>query len=227
MSRMSWRGYCVALLYAVSGQAIASQVSGTISIEKHVIRKTVAAVYDLRGMAVSDVAPAAQNANEFDRIAVWLEPAVARTTAPIIATMQQQNRLFKPDLLVLPVGSTVNFPNLDPIFHNIFSLSRTQSFDLGYYSEGRTRSIKFPRPGIVQVYCHVHPSMHAVIVVTSSPWSGKPRADGTFSWPDVPPGKYTLMVWQKLVGLVHKTIVVPATGSVHVNVPLPQEDGEN
>jgi plastocyanin len=220
--------YIVALLYAFSSNAVGAEVSGKFTIQKSVTRKTVAlAAYDLRGIAVPDKAPGRQDSNEFDRIAVWLESPAASPISPITATMQQQNRHFEPDLLVIPVGSTVNFPNLDPIFHNIFSLSRTQSFDLGYYAEGRSRSVKFPRTGIVQVYCHVHPNMHAVIVVNSSPWSGKPREDGTFSWTGVPPGKYTLLIWQRSLGLLHRTVVVPKIGSVHVSVSLPDEDPEN
>jgi plastocyanin len=220
--------YVVALLYALSGNILASQVSGKITIEKRVAKKSVAiAVYDLRGMAVPDGVSAGQNSNEFDRIAVWLDSAVASAASPITATMQQQNRRFEPDLLVIPVGSTVNFPNLDPIFHNIFSLSRTQSFDLGYYSEGRSRSVRFTRAGIVQVYCHVHPNMHGVIVVNSSRWSGKPREDGTFSWTGVPAGKYRLGIWQKSLGLLHRTVVFPEAGSVHVTVSLPEEDPED
>jgi len=130
MSRIG--GYVVALLYTFSGNMPASQVSGKITIEKRVTKKTVAiAVYDLRGMAVRDGVSAGQNSNEFDRIAVWLDSAVASAASPVTATVQQQNRRFEPDLLVIPVGSTVNFPNLDSIFHNVFSLLLTQSFDLG------------------------------------------------------------------------------------------------
>ncbi len=220
--------YVLALLYPFACNAFASDVSCKITIEKAITKKTVAlAVYDLRGMAVPDGASTHQNSNEFNRIAVWLDSPAPSAASPVTATMQQQDRRFEPALLVVPVGSTVNFPNLDPIFHNIFSLSRTQSFDLGYYSEGKSRSVRFPREGVVQVYCHVHPNMHAVIVVNSSSWSGKPREDGTFSWTGVPAGKYRLLVWQKSLGSVHKTVIVPKDGSVHVDIALPEEDPEN
>ena len=89
--------------------------------------------------------------------------------------MQQRNLRFDPDLLIVPTGSKVLFPNLDPVFHNIFSLSRTQTFDLGYYAEGKSREVVFSRPGIVQVYCHVHPEMYGVVVVTPSRWSFEAR----------------------------------------------------
>ncbi|MGI8961892.1 MAG: hypothetical protein ACR2IV_19465 [Bryobacteraceae bacterium] len=128
---------------------------------------------------------------------------------------------------MIPVGSAVEFPNFDAIFHNIFSLSHTQAFDLGYYPKGQSRIVKFPRAGIVQVYCHVHPNMYAAIVVTSSRWSGKPANDGSFSWPDVPPGTYRLMIWQKFVGIFRRDVVVPATGDVSINVAIPVEEPEN
>jgi hypothetical protein len=137
--------------------------------------------------------------------------------------MQQQNRQLEPELLVLPVGSTVNFPNLDPIFHNIFSLSKAQPFDLGYYPKGKTKSVTFPHSGIVQVYCHVHPNMYGAIVVTSSRWFGKPAADGTFSWQDVPPGKYRLMIWQKFAGLFRRDLVIPESGSAGIRIAIQDE----
>ena len=126
--------------------------------------------------------------------------------------------------MIISPGSKVNFPNLDPIFHNIFSLSRTQPFDLGYYAEGKSHEAVFSRQGVVQVYCHVHPEMYGVIVVTSSRWTAKPAADGTFSWSDVPPGKYRVVVWQRSAGLIHKTISVPESGFVEVKFNLPEDD---
>ncbi|MGA8027219.1 MAG: hypothetical protein WB992_08730 [Bryobacteraceae bacterium] len=226
---MSWTNLGFAAFFCASlCQAFASEVSGRITIEKSAIRRTVPlAVYDLRGMAIPEDASGRRSADEFQRVAIWLESSAPSTAAPVNVKMQQRNRHFEPELLVIPVGSRVDFPNSDPIFHNIFSLSGTQSFDLGYYSEGRSRSVNFPRAGIVQVYCHVHPDMHGVIVVTASRWSGKPAQDGKFSWANVPAGKYRLSVWQKSVGVIHKSVVVPEAGPVHVNVALPEEDPEH
>jgi len=207
---------------------ISSEVSGRIIIDKTVAKRTVpAAVYDLRGVAVRENPAEHRGVNGFERVAVWLESSTPSAAKPVNSTMQQHQSHFDPDLLIVPVGSTVAFPNLDPIFHNIFSLSRSQSFDLGYYPQGRSRNVTFPRSGIVQVYCHVHPAMYGVIVVTSSRWAEKPASDGTFSWSDVPAGKYRLVVWQKSTGLVHKSIVVPKTNPIQVTITLPEEDEEN
>jgi len=202
----------------------ASEVRGEITLAKEMVRKALPpAVYDLRGIAVHEKPSPAVSPGRFGRVAVWLEGGLSAPAAGL-ATMQQRGRRFEPDLLIISPGSKVNFPNLDPIFHNIFSLSRTQAFDLGYYAEGKSHEALFSRQGIVQVYCHVHPEMYGVIVVTSSRWTAKPAADGTFSWSDVPPGKYRVMVWQRSAGLIHKTISVPETGSVQVNFNLPEDD---
>ena len=225
---MCWGPVWLVALACVSCYGAAgSGVSGKITIEKKLTKKTVpGAVYDLRGVAIPENKSEHSSSNEFERVAVWLDVPNLPSPSPVTATLQQQNKRFEPDLLVIPIGSTVDFPNLDPIFHNIFSLSRAQSFDLGYYSEGRSRTVRFPRAGIVQVYCHVHPEMHAVIIVTSTPWSGKPRQDGTFSWTNIPAGKYKLYVWQRSVGLIHRTVSVPEAGNVYLNVSLP-EDSDN
>jgi plastocyanin len=222
-------GLCVAALFSVDcSHTLASEVSGKIVLQKKPKKQVLApAVYDLRGMGMSDQFSDRGSANEFDRVAIWLDSDHDEPASPISATMQQRNRHFEPELLVIPVGSAVEFPNLDAIFHNIFSLSHTQTFDLGYYPKGQSRIVKFPRAGIVQVYCHVHPNMYAAIVVTSSHWSGKPARDGTFSWPDVPPGKYRLMIWQKFVGVFRKDVLVPPAGDVSINLSIPVEEPEN
>jgi plastocyanin len=222
-------GVCgYALFFSHSSYSLASEVSGKIVLQKKPRKQVLApAVYDLRGMAMSDQPSGREPVNEFDRVAVWLESERDEPAPPARATMQQRNRRFEPELLVIPVGSVVEFPNFDAIFHNIFSLSRTQGFDLGYYPKGQSRIVKFPRSGIVQVYCHVHPSMYAAIVVTSSRWSGKPAQDGSFSWPDVPHGNYRLTIWQKFVGVFRKDFVVPEVGDVAINVSIPVEEPEN
>jgi hypothetical protein len=113
-----------------------------------------------------------------------------------------------PDLVVVPIGSAVSFPNLDPIFHNIYSLSKAKTFDLGSYDKGETRKVVFPKPGIVEIYCHLHPNMAATVVVTPNRWYAKPDAKGEYRIPDVPPGKYTVVAWHKAAGFFRKSIVI-------------------
>ena len=207
--------------------AFASDVSGKIVVQKDIGKvAAVAVTYDLRGAAVRDLPPG-KVGNSFERVAIWLESenpeSGDRSAAPITATMQQRNRQLEPELLVIPIGSTVNFPNLDPIFHNIFSLSKAKSFDLGYYPKGQSRSVVFSRSGIVQVYCHVHPNMSAAIVVSSSRWFGTPAADGTFLWSGVPAGPYRLMIWQRFAGLFRRDLQVPESGQVSIRATIPED----
>jgi plastocyanin len=213
----------ISALFCVGGAVQASEISGTITLDTRLVKKSLPpAVYDLRGMAVRDQRSLTGQPGKFGRVAVWLEGG-SSASGPGTATMEQRDRRFEPDLLIVQPGSKVVFPNLDPIFHNIFSLSRVQPFDLGYYAEGKSREVVFSREGIVQVYCHVHPEMYGVIVVTGSRWTARPAADGTFSWTDVPPGKYRVVIWQRAAGLIHKAVTVPATGTVGVKFELPQD----
>src|SRR6202011_3296455 len=99
--------------------------------------------------------------NEFDRLVVILEGSTDRPKPAESVVIEQKNMRFEPDFVVVPVGSTVQFPNADPIFHNIFSLSKSQPFDLGYYPQGQSRTVKFHNPGVIQVYCHIHANMYA------------------------------------------------------------------
>jgi hypothetical protein len=109
------------------------------------------------------------------------------------------------------------------MFHNIFSLSAAHSFDLGYYPKGQSRRVAFTRTGVVQVYCHVHSNMYAAVVVVPNRWAGQPASDGTFDWPDVPPGKYRLMAWQRFGGLYRRDLTI-RDGSIQVTMTIPEEE---
>ena len=210
-------------LIALTSAVWAGDVSGHAVVTKRLTKKHVAPiVYNLRGTAPSpNVNDGAEAVNEFDRMVVILEGESQPPKPPITAVLDQRNTRFDTGLLVIPVGSTVEFPNSDPIFHNVFSLSKTQPFDLGFYPRGQSRSVKFNRAGIVQVYCHIHADMYAAIVVTASPWFAKPSHDGSFSWTGVPAGRYRLIAWHKIAGLHATDVTVPETGKVDVNISVP------
>lgn len=104
-------------------------------------------------------------------------------------TLAQKNKSFSPRVLAVPVGSTVDFPNNDPIFHNVFSLSGPQPFDLGLYRSGETRARTFTRPGTYRVFCNIHPQMSAVILVVPTPHVTVADRDGRYVL-DLPPGRY-------------------------------------
>jgi plastocyanin len=137
---------------------------------------------------------------DYSGVVVWLEPgAGARRVAaePARARMIQKDKTFTPHVLAIPVGSTVDFPNYDPIFHNAFSNYDGQIFDVGLYPPGSSRSIRFARPGIVRVFCNIHANMSAVIAVVDTPWFAVSQKDGTYLIPNVPAGQYTLHVFHE------------------------------
>ncbi|HLK22219.1 MAG TPA: plastocyanin/azurin family copper-binding protein [Bryobacteraceae bacterium] len=215
--------YPVTGLIALVLQVAAGDVTGHALITKRLTKKALSPiVYNLRGAVAAPPAPEkSEAANEFGRLAVVLEGGSSRPKAPETVVIDQRNMRFDPDLVIVPVGSTVQFPNADPIFHNIFSLSKTQPFDLGFYPQGQSRTVKFTKNGIVQVYCHIHANMYAAIVVTSSPWYARPSEDGSFSWTDVPAGHYKLTAWHKIAGLFKTEIDVPESGKVDATIRIP------
>jgi plastocyanin len=218
--------YLVSGLLLFSFLALGADVHGRALVTKRLSKKALSPiVYNLRGTATPPAPRDTDPVNEFDRMVVILEPnkdtAKRPPLPPVTEMLDQQGARFQPDLIVVPVGSTVEFPNADPIFHNVFSLSKAQPFDLGYYPRGQSRSVKFNNPGVVQVYCHIHANMYAAILVTASPWFQKPSPDGSFSFSDVPPGRYRLTAWHKIAGLHRVDVQVPETGSVDVSIRVP------
>ena len=132
--------------------------------------------------------------SDYSGVAVWLAPLAAEPPHLTLkhAVMLQKNKMFLPHILTIAAGTTVEFPNMDPIFHNAFSSFNGQIFDIGLYPPGSTRSVRFARPGIVRVFCNIHPTMSAVIVVVDSAFLATTGRDGSFFFAGVPPGEYEL-----------------------------------
>jgi len=134
-------------------------------------------------------------------VVVWLEPEPATSAAPpapaSIVTMRQTGKRFTPHVLAIQAGTTVDFPNDDPIFHNAFSSFDGQIFDIGLYPPGTSRQVVFRRPGVVRVFCNIHPMMSAVIAVVPTPWFGVTDPGGEFRIEDVPAGQYRLRVFHE------------------------------
>ena len=153
---------------------------------------------------------------------IWLDPSGGKIVKKSPATFQMMTRgkMLIPHVLAIPVGSTVEFPNDDPISHNLFSLSSSNSFDLGIYRRGAGKSHKFDTPGLVNVYCNVHPNMSAVIYVMATPYYVFSDAAGNYALTDVPPGKYTLTAWNEQGGQTDTPVEVSATGSVSGNLSV-------
>jgi plastocyanin len=111
------------------------------------------------------------------------------------ATLDQRNERFVPHVVAITVGTTVDFPNNDRTYHNVFSLSKTKRFDLGRYASGRSKAVRFDRPGIVRVFCDIHSHMNAFILVFAHRYFGVTDAAGRYQIDGVPPGTYTLSAW--------------------------------
>jgi len=145
---------------------------------------------------------------------VWLEPVGRAPKRPPAAfTMTTRSKTFLPHVLAVPAGSTITFPNEDPIAHNLFSLTAANTFDLGLYRKGAGKDHKFDAPGVVNVYCNVHPSMSAVVHVMTTPYYGFTDANGNYSF-DVPPGKYRVTAWNEQGGSAASEIEIKNDGSV-------------
>jgi len=202
-------------IVALAASAQAQSITGTIRIEKKLTKRRVTpsvSIYQ-RGAAVELGKDAKEDPLDFERsrVVIYLEgsgPASIDSASPVKLKMQQLDRRFTPDLLVVAAGSTVSFPNMDPIFHNIFSLSKPKTFDLGSYDKGETREVVFPKPGIVDVYCHLHPNMTATVVVTPNRWYARSDRSGHYEIQNVPPGNYTVVAWHKSAGFFRKSILV-------------------
>lgn len=140
---------------------------------------------------------------------------------PARVMMDQRNETFVPRLLAIETGTTVDFPNSDAIFHNVFSLSRAKRFDLGRYAAGKSKAVRFDRPGVVRVFCDIHSHMSAFIVVFNHPYFKVTEADGRFRIDNVPPGTYTLVGWYEGEARVRKAVTVIAGAAADVELVAP------
>ncbi len=132
---------------------------------------------------------------------LYLEAPASVTTAarPMAVEVAITDKTYAPHVLVVPLGSTVRFPNHDPFNHNVFSVSDPNSFDLGLYGRGDAKSYTFDHPGLVRVYCNVHPRMVAYVLVMENRYYAQPAGDGSFAIDNVPPGRYRLHVWHERI----------------------------
>jgi plastocyanin len=159
-------------------------VIGHVEVAKTSTRKQSSGVAKLEG--ASDAA-------------VWLteleDGSRRAATKPRTLQLIQRNKSFEPHILVVEVGSVVQFPNQDPFFHNVFSLFNGKRFDLGLYEAGTSNSARFDRPGISYLFCNIHPEMSAVVIAVPTPYFGVSDGAGKLTIPNVPSGRYRVHVW--------------------------------
>src|SRR5258706_6432699 len=191
-------------LLAVVGFSIASRVAGRIVIlEKD-----------------NNPSPDLSNA------VLYLETPASVTTAarPITLEIAITDKTYAPHVVVVPLGSTVRFPNHDPFNHNVFSVSEPNSFDLGLYGRGETKGYTFEHPGLVRVYCNVHPRMVAYVLVMENRYYAQPANDGSFAIDDVPAGRYRLHVWHdRIPSEVIKDVAAGSAGGGGGGGPVPPD----
>jgi plastocyanin len=156
-------------------------------------------------------------------VVVWLSSDSAKVTTPSHQTayrLVQKDKQFIPHLLVVPTGSTVEFPNEDPFFHNVFSLFNGKRFDLGLYESGTSRSVRFGREGVSYIFCNIHPEMGAIILALSTPYYGTSAANGSVVIHNVLPGTYQLNVWSEIGQPIESTgihkVVQVSNEAVHL-----------
>jgi plastocyanin len=135
-------------------------------------------------------------------VVVWLSPLQPEDPKPAPAAhspyrLLQKDKQFHPHLLVVPTGTSVEFPNTDPFFHNVFSLFNGKRFDLGLYESGTSRSVRFDREGVSYIFCNIHPEMGAVVLALSTPYYAVSDADGVITIRGVPAGGYRMNVWSE------------------------------
>jgi plastocyanin len=171
--------------------------------------------------------PPAHEVEEMRNVVLYVQHAtVPDGIAPARATMAQVDEQFAPHVLPVYRGATVEFPNSDDVFHNVFSLSSAKTFDLGRFPKGSSKSDVFDKSGTVQVFCHIHSDMSAVILVLDNPYFAVPSAAGKYVIEGVPPGDYTVVGWHERIKPVTQTVHVTAGETVRLdfNIPIPLAD---
>ncbi len=153
---------------------------------------------------------------------VWVvDAAAARRAAPAARpTLASKGKRFEPHVAVVPAGGTVQFPNLDGIYHNVFSLSERARFDLGLYRNGASRAMTFESPGPVRIFCNIHPQMAAVLVVIDGAIWAQAGSDGTAVLAGVPAGKATVRAWDEKGGEFTGVVDVPGEGATSLAISL-------
>jgi plastocyanin len=190
-------------------------------------------IYGDVGLGATPPEARAQRPGEMANVVVYLEPRgdaprpeLASPARP--AEIRQDEEHFEPRVLAVTRGTTVSFPNDDDVYHNVFSLARARTFDLGRYPKGSTRTVRFDRAGVVQVFCHIHADMSATVLVLDTPYFATPTPDGRFRLDGVPPGDYTIVGWHERARPVRRRVRVVAGESARtvLSIPLPPEAEE-
>lgn len=199
-----------------------ASIRGTVRIESKIQSKSLALnLYSRRGISAANQ-KSQPPTNEVENVVLYLEGRFGDSydppeKSPVIL---QADETFVPHVLPVIRGTTVAFPNGDPFFHNVFSLSSAKSFDLGRYPKHHVRSIRFNRPGIVKVFCHIHSHMSAVVLVFDHPYFTEADAEGRFRMNNIPPGTYELVAWHERLKPQRQAFSLQAGAEVRIDLVL-------
>ncbi len=199
-------------LFAAAAPTLADTLRGTLAVPAAAPRASARNAYPGHADAMASHTMAPRGA--VSDAVLWLARVPASAESSLAANpkprpkLAQKDQCFMPRVVSVAAGGAVDFPNLDPIYHNVFSVSTTRRFDLGKYPKGHSRSVTFPKAGLVNVFCDIHSDMAAFVIVTPNRAFAQPGADGAWELPDVPAGRYTLHVWHPDFGAFEREVEI-------------------
>ncbi|HEY2804922.1 MAG TPA: hypothetical protein VGI92_03600 [Gemmatimonadales bacterium] len=218
----------VALLMVLAASRATAQETGRIEGVASIANRLVGSRLRVRVYEDAGTPPPRPDSadSRFANVVLYLESTtpIRGHAVPVRPVMMQSGERFVPHVLPVLVGTTVEFPNDDPIYHNVFSLSRVRSFDLGRYPRGSSKSVLFSSPGVVQVFCHIHADMNGYILVLDNPFFVVPDPQGHFVIEGIPPGEYRLVAWHERIHPMVTPIRVEAGHTLNLELRIPLAD---
>jgi plastocyanin len=213
------------VIFVVPSYALRGSAARAGSIRGRVELRRASAPAERRPTVAELGTPTAALRDLSDRLrsVVYLDSAPRRAfdeVEPGRAVLDQRDERFVPHVLAITTGTVVDFPNSDRIYHNVFSLSKPKPFDLGRYAVGRSKRVKFDRPGVVRVFCDIHSHMNAFILVFTHPFFSLTDIEGRYRIDNVPPGTYNLIAWNEGESSEPRSVTVPDGGEAELDFTL-------
>ena len=207
----------------VARETATGSLTGRVHVVSHPARRlATAGVYPGRIVGIQTD----RETSELDNVIVFVNATTRVDSVPQWVSIRQTNEEFVPHVVAVTAGSTVEFHNDDLIFHNVFSLSRVATFDLGRYPRNASKARTFTKPGVVKVFCHLHSHMSAIVRVFPHPYFAVPDRNGRFTIPDVPVGRVEITAWHERAGEVTRSASVEDGSAAELTFSLPLTDPE-